>query len=110
MNSQIFKNAIPNSILFNFLDKVCIKNNKYYTINKIVFKKALYNNYFKDFIEECRPYYYLSKQIYLNEPFTYNKFVTIIRQICKHKTITHTSHIKYDKSVYEIIYYVYYNM
>ena len=42
-------------------------------------------------------------QIKLN----YTKFVTIIRQICKKNEIPFSNTIKYDKSTYNIIYYIY---
>ena len=36
----------------------------------------------------------------------YTKFVTIIRQICKKNEIPFSNTIKYDKSTYNIIYYI----
>jgi glycosyltransferase involved in cell wall biosynthesis len=59
------------------------------------------------FIEECRPYYHLSKKKYLDTKTTYNSFTTILRQICNFNKIKYVSQIKYDKSKYNIIYYIY---
>jgi hypothetical protein len=33
MSNQIFKNNIPNNIFFELLDKICLKNEKYYIFN-----------------------------------------------------------------------------
>ena len=44
---------------------------------------------------------------YLDKKLTYNSFTTILRQICNYNKITYTSQIKYDKSSYEITYYIY---
>jgi hypothetical protein len=106
MTSQIFKTPIPNDIFINFLQDIAIKNNNKYIINTICYKKGMYNGIIEKFIELCKPYYYLSKRKYLERKLTYSSFITIIRQICNYNKITYTSQIKYDKSNYEIIYYI----
>lgn len=107
MSTQIFKNQIPNNMLFQLLDKICLKNEKYYTFNIESFKKGLYNEDIQKFLKECIPYYHLSKRKYLEKKLTYNSFATVLRQICNYNKITYTSQIKYDKSTYNIIYYIY---
>lgn len=106
-SSQIFKEKLPNEILFNFLEKICIYNKNCYTINKISFKKGEYHNYFDEFIKLLIPIYHNSKQFYINRKLTYNSFLTIIRQICNHNHIKYTYNMAYNKSNYEIIYYIY---
>lgn len=108
MTSQIFKEKIPNSLLFEILDKICLKNEKHYTLNTIAFKKGVFNEDIPKFMESCIPYYFLSKRNYLTRKLTYNTFTTVIRQICNYNHITYTSQIKYDKSNYEILYYIYF--
>lgn len=110
MKSQIFKNTIPNEILFTFLNKICIKYSNYYLFDKCAYKKGLLNNFILLFIDECKPYYHLSKQTYLDKTLSFNSLVTIIRQICKQNKINYTSKIKYDKSDYEIVHYIYFNI
>lgn len=107
--SQIFKKTFPNELFFNFLDLICMKNEKHYTLNNESFKKGMFKDLVNKFLEDCRSYYHISKQKYLDRKVTYNNFTTIIRQICKYNKITFTSQIKYDKSTYDIIYYIYYN-
>ena len=104
--SQIFKNMVPTNMLLSFLDKFCFKYNDYYTFNVETFKKGCFNNEVQPFVELCKPYYYKSKLHYLNKKLTYNSFTTILRQICKHNNIAYTSKIKYEKSSYNIVYYV----
>ena len=53
------------------------------------------------------PYYHISKRKYLERKLTYNSFITVIRQICNFNKITYTSQLKYDKSTYDITYYIY---
>jgi hypothetical protein len=106
--SQIFKHKISNTKLFEFLDQICSKTNNYYFVNNIAFKKAIYNDIIKSFLDECKYYYHLSKHKYLEKPITYNSLTTILRQICKFNKISFTSKIKYDKSDYEIQYYIYF--
>ncbi len=40
----------------------------------------MFNDVISKFIEECKPYYHVSKRKYLERKLTYNSFVTIIRQ------------------------------
>ena len=108
MSQQLFKKNIPNDILFNLLDKICIKNEIYYIFDINSFKKGMFNDDINIFIEYCKSYYYTSKQKYLTRKLTYNNFTTILRQICNSNQILYTSQIKYDKSSYNILYYVYF--
>lgn len=108
MSNQIFKNRVPNSLLFELLEKLCVKNTKFYTFNSDSFKKGVYTNDIQTFINHCVEYYHLSKRKYLEKKLTYNAFTTILRQICNFNQIVYTSQIKYNKSSYDIIYYVYY--
>ena len=110
MTSQIFKYNIPNSLLFELLDKICMKNEKHYTFNSDSYKKGVYKQEIQNFIEECKPYYYISKRKYLEKKLSYNSFTTILRQICNFNKITYTSQIIYDKSNYNIVYYIYKNV
>ena len=109
MPTQTFKQDVPNELLFNLLDKICLKNEKHYTFNIESFKRGLFKELIQKFIEECKPYYHISKKKYLERKLTYNNFTTIIRQICNFNKITYTSQIKYDKSSYDIVYYIYHN-
>ena len=108
MSIQIFKKNVPNDSLFALLDSICIKTEKCYILTTTSYKKGVFNNKIQNFIEECKPYYHLSKQKYLERKLSYNSFTTLLRQICNFNKITHTSQIKYDKSTYDIIYYIYF--
>jgi hypothetical protein len=104
--TQIFKTSIPNNLLFDLLDLICIKNDKFYTLNLDAYKKGIYNNNIQQFIETCKSYYHISKQKYLERKITYNSFTTILRQICNNNNINYTYKIKYNKSTYSIYYYI----
>ena len=108
MTSQIFKYPVPTNILFDFLESICVKKDKYYVFDKCAFKKASYKNIIPAFYETLTDYYYLSKRKYLENPNAYNSLCTIIRQICKFNTISCVSNIKYSNSTYEIVYFIYY--
>lgn len=109
MSSQIFKSKIPNAIFFDLLDNIALKSDKCYIFNNDSYKRGFLNDAIKIFIEKCKPHYYLSKCTYLERKLSYNTFTTIIRQICKFNKITYTSQIKYEKSTYNIIYYIFFN-
>jgi len=110
MTSQIFKKKMDTSIIFNLLDKLCDKNNTYYTFTNSSYKKGtFFGDVIQLFLKEIKVYYHNSKQKYLDKKQTYNSFTTIIRQICNHNKIEYKTEIKYDKSSYEIIYYIYHS-
>jgi len=108
MSTQIFKKNIPNDLIFNLLDSICMKNEKHYIFNIEAFKKGVFKESIPKFLIYCNPYYHLSKKKYLEKKLTYNSFTTILRQICNFNKITYTSQIKYDKSSYDIIYYIFF--
>lgn len=108
MSSQIFKQIIPNTILYEFIGTICLKNDKHYTFNFESYKKGVYKDIIPKFVEYCKPFYHISKRKYLEKKLTYNTITTILRQICNFNKITYTSKIIYDKSTYHIEYYIYY--
>lgn len=109
MSSQIFKKKIPTQMLFELLEKISIITDKRYILSKSAYKKgnSETNNIIQEFLNQCKEYYYLSKQKYLETKLTYNSFITVVRQICNYNNITYTSQIKYSKSDYDIEYYIY---
>jgi hypothetical protein len=109
IQSQIFKYNIPINMLIELFDKISIKYDNYYVINNNAYKKGIFNGDVQQFIQNCMQYYYVSKRKYLTCELTYNHFITIIRQICKHLNIRYTSKIKYERSSYDIIYNIYIN-
>jgi len=108
MNNQIFKAIPDNKLFFDLLDKICIKNDKYFLIDRIAYKKGLLSNDINLFFNNLLDAYYSSKKYYLTRELTYNSFLTVVRQLCKINTISFTSKIKYNKSKYEIVYYIYF--
>ena len=108
MSKQIFRERVPNSILFDLLDKVCLKTNNYFLFDMNAYKKIIYNKSYTDFFETLKPYYHLGKQFYIEREISYNGFTTILRQICKYNAIMFTSNIKYNASKYNIDYVIYF--
>ena len=107
MSSQIFKKQFPKEILYDLLNKICVKNNTYYILNKISYKKGEFQKLLEPFLQLLLEYYHLSKRHYITRKLTYNSFVTIIRQICRSKNINYASKIVYSKSDYDIVYHIY---
>jgi len=99
---------ISNEFFFDILEKIClIQTEKYYLINNAAFKKMRLLELYEPFIEALKPHYKKSKQHYLERAPKYNFFTTIIRHVCKANKVMYSSKITYDKSNYEIIYYIY---
>lgn len=109
MLNQIFKLQVPIQNLYNLLDKFCVKYENYYLVNIDSYKKMLFHEYQKEFIEELRQYYHTSKHFYLDRKLTYNSFTNIIRQICKSNNHNFTSKIKYNESKYIIEFFIYFD-
>jgi len=108
MSNQIFKLLVPKELLFDLLDKISLKTDKYYLIDNNAYRKMIFNNYHLEFSETLKSYYHLGKRKYVERKMNYNSFVTIIRQICKATNIMYTSQIKYNESKYNIDYFVFF--
>lgn len=108
MSKQLFLQLVPQSLLYDILEKVSEKTDKYYIIDINTYKRIKFYELSDTFIQTFLPYYKPSKKFYLERDFTYNSFTNVIRQICKSNSITFTSKIKYHESSYNIEYYVYY--
>jgi X-X-X-Leu-X-X-Gly heptad repeat protein len=106
MSKQIFKYPIPAEPLFGLLDKICMKEENTYIFNNNAYKKGIFDNNIPPFLEECKPYYHASKQKYVEKKMTYTAFTTVLRQICNFNDIKYTTKIRYEKSTYEIVYYI----
>ena len=72
MSTQIFKNMIPSEKIFHLLDSLCIKNDKHYFFDSNSFKKGMFTEEINKFLEECKPYYHISKRKYLEKKITYS--------------------------------------
>ena len=107
MNSQIFKLCPPKTILFDFLEDVCENSKKKYAFSKVEFKKARLADKISGVCAKLKPYYYKSKLFYLTRQMVYKNFITLVRQLCKYHHVAFTSVMKYNKSKYEIIYYIF---
>lgn len=105
--SQIFKKKVPVDILYDLLDAYSLNNEKYYLINDVLFKKIKFDNMLVSFLEKIRPYYFESKKFYVERQMNYVRFTTIIRQIAKLHGLHFSSKILYDRSKYNINYYIY---
>jgi hypothetical protein len=108
MVNQIFRKHVPKEFLFELLEKICIKTDKYYLIDMNAYRKLTFYNYHIDFCNELKDYYNLSKLFYLERKMVYNSFTNIVRQICKLNNIMFTSQIKYNESKYNIDFFIYF--
>ena len=108
MSKQIFRKPVPNEILFELLEAICLKTDKYYLFDMNAYKKMLFHDLQGGFCEQLLENYHLSKHFYLTRKSTFISFTNIVRQICKHNNIMFTSQIKYNQSNYNITYYVYF--
>ena len=93
-------------MLFDLLQANCMNDNGSYIVNNASFKKGTLNNTIPPYIESLHTYYHNSKKNYIERKQTYTTFLTIVRQICKHNIIQYTTRMVYDKSKYEIVYYI----
>jgi len=107
MLKKTFKQAIPHNLLFDLLEQVCLKTDKYYFFDLNAYKKMIFLELQDPFILAIREYYHTSKLFYLDRKITYNSFTNILRQICKYSEIEVQSEMKYNYSQYYINFYIY---
>lgn len=107
MSKQIFRRLVPPPILYDLLEKICLKTDKYYLVDHNAYRKFIYlelNKTFADSIIEC---YHSSKRFYVTREMDYNSFINLVRQICKSNQLMFTSQIKYMESKYSIEYLIF---
>tara|TARA_B110000285_G_C15107709_1_gene609044 strand:+ start:744 stop:1070 length:327 start_codon:yes stop_codon:yes gene_type:complete len=108
MSNQIIKYPIPSQLLFDLLDKICLKKENYYLVDMNAYRKMMFHNYHDEFCNDLKEYYFVSKWNYLTREMTYKSLLNIIRQICKKNFIRFASQMKYNESNYKIDYLIYY--
>jgi len=106
MSSQLFKVPVPYKVLGDFLDNHCEYEGKFHVFSKVCFRKALYHDRIKSFCQDLSKYYHISKKYYVDRDMNYRRFTTVLRQLCKLHTLPYTSNIVYNKSKYDILYYI----
>ena len=106
MTSQIFRKPVPPEILFELLDKICFKTDKYYLIDMNAYRKMMFYHFHEPFCADLTPFYHVSKRYYLTREMTYNSFTNIVRQICKSNKHSFYTELKYDYSIYTILYFI----
>ena len=110
MSNQIFKSDFKNEIIFDLLDEIYLqKTDKCYIINSESFKRAKHKELIKPFCDKLKDYYHKSKQFYVTRDLNYQKFTTILRQICNKNHISFSTKIRYNKCKYDINYFIYFN-
>lgn len=109
--SQLFKTNISIHILFEFLEKInCQKMENYYIVDIIAYKRSIYIDALKPFLQSLKEFYYSSKYNYIDpENITQNKFNTIIRQICKFTNTQYTKKLRHDQSKYSVVYHIHFS-
>ena len=113
MKTSLFKTRLPNEIFFQLLTQICRLekvplSKSVFVFNTDSFQKAQYYNLFHPFLNTLKEHYHAKKHYFLHtsadSPFTYNRFTTILRHICKTNNIPFHSSICYDKSDYTVVY------
>jgi hypothetical protein len=105
--TMLFKRdmLMPKEILINMLEDICEKDINNYVIKPEYYKSGIYSNNIKEFMGELKKYYHKSKQKYLDNATSYNKFMTIVRQLCNYYEIEYIIDVKYvGKNEYQNIY------
>jgi len=97
--SQVIKYGLPIQYFYILLDEYIL--NKKIFITKNLYKKLVIDNTSTIFLQNIEPYYYASKKFYCTRDMTYNRFITVLRQICKYFNISYNSKILYYNSGYE---------
>lgn len=106
--NQIFKETVKKDILYDFLNIVCEKTDKYFIFDNNAYKRANINDELQTFLNNVKEYYHKSKNFYIERKMTYSRFCTVLRQICNNNNIMFTTKVVYNKSKYNIPYYIYF--
>ena len=106
MLNYLFLKQVPVELLIELLEKICSKTDRFYLIDMNAYRKMIFYHLHEPFCTILTPYYHVSKRYYLTREMTYNSFTNIVRQICKSNKHSFYTELKYDYSVYTILYFV----
>lgn len=84
---RIFYEPVDIEILYDLLDEICLKTDKYYQYNELAFRKMVFQNMHPNFLNRVLPFYRENKQLYITREISPNMFFTIIKQICNANNI-----------------------
>ena len=104
--SYLFNKPVPMSLVLELLEKICTKHEPFYMIDMNAYRKMIFHEYHKAFCDDLLTYYHPSKKYFITRELTYNSFTNIIRQICKSNKYHFYTELKYDYSVYTILFFV----
>ena len=104
----LFRSHIPIDYLYDVLEKICVKKEKYYIIDFNSYRLLQFHDLYTNFAEQIIQAYKPSKQKYVTRTLTYNSFVTIVRHICRINGIPFDTKFNYQYSLYNIDYYIYF--
>ena len=109
--SQLFKKEISITVLFDFLEQInCQKMENFYIVDIVSYKRSIYIDALKPFLNNLKQFYHSSKHTYINsENMNQNKFNTVVRQICRYTNTPFTKKITHDQSKYSVIYNIYFS-
>jgi hypothetical protein len=93
----------------NMKNSITSEKDYYYTFNKDAYKRSILNNTLEYFLNILVEFYHKSKLMYVKECKTYNKFLTLIRHICKLHNLQIDKKTKYFKSDSVIYYHIFYS-
>ena len=93
---QVFRIEPIYEFLKVILDKFCNKEQGYYVVDYITYKKIVFHKYQEIWLDGLLKHYYKSKQFYITRKFSFQSFITIIRQLCKFFSIEYD--YLYDKN------------
>jgi cellulose synthase/poly-beta-1,6-N-acetylglucosamine synthase-like glycosyltransferase len=107
MVSQHFKTIVPKEVFVTFISSCCeLNENNVYIVSNNSYKRAQLSEILQPFLDSILECYHKSKQHYVLRKMNYTRFITVIRQICKANNVPYVSKIRYDRSSYEIIYFI----
>lgn len=102
--SDKFKYLFPLELLVYYLELNCDVRENTFVFNKEAYKRASLNHSMTFFLDVILDYYHVSKKNYALNCVNYNKFLTILRQVCKLHSIQFDKHTTYFRSSHVISY------
>jgi hypothetical protein len=104
MKNQIFKTIVAPDIIWTFLKENGEETTDHFMFDKVLYKKAVFKEMIEPFVKSLIEHYHESKKHYINRKLDYNKFVTVLRQLCNSNDIEYKTQMVYNSSTYEIVY------
>lgn len=107
---RIFYEPVDIDIVYDILERCCIKTDKHYTFNQLAYKQMVFLQLLDGFLQQITPFYRENKREYVTREMNFVNFLTILKQICNSNGVPFSSRTQKSDASVITHYYIKYSL